>query len=447
MYIDIQKIRSDRRDALISKHGALGGNRTRRLGVTITEGNPPLVFIITSYQDFLVAIADSWLDSPVYSTYQLQTNLTFDADHVPYLRNGDDDTDFLYIRPGQTFDGKGFTMTLVHGCEPVNSWTDDGYLPSIIIYAGDFSSTTPAIIQNVSIVVEQDMQFTYLLSYECSHAIFRNITIVSHASTFSYTLFMFDYGQNITMDSISIVSTQPLSSSNYIGFIGFMDGTENTLTNSFFVASSIDQYTYLIGGNNTNGSAFVASNVYCYLSSQSAIVTGVAGIFYGNSNSDNTTTLKNVYVIYNTYSDVQSLNIPIVYYNYVSAILNYENVYTNNDSGIVNGNMTTRFTWSSQPTFSAPNGFDTSSPNRLLVFTYFPFNAYPSFGNPVAMMQSITSIPDARVSTIEGNVAFLYRMTNPIEYAPQSKVITNEYILRRDLHGNFIPSRNGFVAV
>jgi len=441
------------RKALLETRKTLQKRETLRPKVTITAANPPLVFVIQSHEDFLAAIADSWSVSPVYSTYQLGKDLTFDADHVPYMNDGSDDTDYLYINPGQTFDGKGFTMTLVHGCEPPIAW-DNGYLIALIVYAGDFDSEVPAIIQNVSIVAEENMQFTYLLTYEASYATFRNISIVSHASVYLYCTYLCDYGLNVTMDSISIVSTQPLYSPNYFALIGSFDGTANTLTNAYFVAPSIDQYTYLVGCTNNDGSTFEASNVYVYLSDQGAIVTGVAGIFYGNGPDDATTTLTDVYVVYNTFSEIQSLNVPILYYNdSTDSIVNYTSVYTNNDNATipypgatVNGSVTTSFLWTDPPIFSG-NGFDSSSPNRLRAFLTFPFNAssYPSFEDPALMLQSITSRPDARVSTQAGP-AFLYRLTNPNAYAPTPKVITNEYLLRRDLNGNPVPSRNGFVV-
>lgn len=452
MTIDIKQIRADRKAEMIAKHGTL---RHRSPRMTIDRSNPALVFSIRTYEDFLAAIVDSWSGSPVYSTYQLETDLTFDETYIPYIGTGNSDEDFLTINPGQTFDGKGFTMTLVHGCEPAVSWTDNGYLPSIIIYAGGVDPDAPAIIQNVSIVVEEEMQFTYLLSYECSYAIFRNISIISHASTFLYSQWLFDYGENITMDSISIVSTQPLTSISYLGLIGYVGGTANTLTNSFFIAPSIDQYTYMVGGAVDIGSTFEASNVYVYLSNQDTIVTGVAGVFYGNSNDDCTTTLTDIYVVYNTFSEIQSLNVPIMYYNDVTdGVVNYENVYTNNDNdtipypgGDVNGSITTNFLWTNQPVFSS-DAFDKSSPNRLMQFLSFPFNAssYPLFDYPALMLQSITSIPDALVATRTGTIDFLYRLTNPNLYAPTPRVITNEYIVRRDLNPNPVPSRNGFVV-
>jgi hypothetical protein len=113
-----------------------------------------------------------------------------------------------------------------------------------------------------------------------------------------------------------------------------------------------------------------------------SILAGVAAVFYGNSDNNYTTTLTNVFVVYNTFSNIQSLNVPIVYYNdYSNNVVNYANVYTNNDDdsieypgGTVNGSINTEFVWSYQPTFSS-DAFDQSSPNRLIQFLTFPFNA------------------------------------------------------------------------
>jgi len=433
-------------------------SRAVRPKVTITAGNPLPVFYISSHQDFLAAIADSQSDAPLYATYQLQNHLVFDATHVPYLNDGSSDSDYLVLSPGQTFDGKGFTMTLVSGCEPVDADMFDGYLPSIILYAyGDPESVST--IQNVSIVVQEDVQFLFLLSYECVFTTFQNISIVSHTSAFIYTMFLFGYGYEITMDSLSIVSTQPVATNMYIvSLTGFLYGGTNTLRNSFFVAPSVGSGGIVIGGlvnYDIISSQFDIANVYIYLSSQDTVPTNSCSIFYGNYYPNLTTTLTNAYVVLNTYDEVQSITSPpFFYYNQdATSVITLSNVYTNNDNatiysdtGIVNGSVMTRFTWASPPTFSAPNGFDRSSPNRLTTFLTFPFDAssYPSFDDQALFLQSVTSRPNAVVGTQEG-FEFLYRLINPNAYAPIPKVITNEFIQRRDRAPNYIPSRNGFV--
>jgi hypothetical protein len=172
-----------------------------------------------------------------------------------------------------------------------------------------------------------------------------------------------------------------------------------------------------------SSSELTITNIYVYLSSQEEIGEGQGAIFWGNNSSDSITTLKNVNVIFNTYSEIQSITAPpLIYFNDGTSVINYENVYTNNDnatiysndSGVVNGSVTTSFVWTSPPTFSTPNGFDESTPNRLTTFLTFPFNAssYPLFEKTALMLQSITTRPDAIVRTQEGN-RFLYRLVNP----------------------------------
>lgn len=345
-------------------------------------------------------------------------------------------------------------MTIVHGCEPIDFF-EPGFLPSLILYCGRGDADSLSTIQNVSIVVEEDVQFFFLLSYVSAFTVYQNINIISHASSFVITSFIYGYGSDIAMESMSITSTQPLIASDFVGLTGVVFNGSNTISNSFFTLPSLGDSGFITGFQDNSDSDLTLTNVYIYLSSQENI--GDGAVFGGNDDNNTTTTLKNVNIIYNSYSEIQSITTPPLFrYNTTyTSVINYENVYTNidnatifnNNFGVVNGSAMTSFVWTSHPTFSTPNGFDSSLPNRLATFLTFPFNAssYPVFQNTALMLQSSTTRPDAIVRTQEGN-RFLYRLVNPNAYAPIPKVITNEFIMKRNMAPNYIPSRTGYVV-
>jgi hypothetical protein len=101
-------------------------------------------FTISNLADWLTAIADSQLVTPIYTTYKLATNLTFSSAGQLYLSTGTAQTNYLKIGPGQIFDGNYYNLYLEEGCQPT------GGLVGFIYGSG--SSGSYATIQNVSII-------------------------------------------------------------------------------------------------------------------------------------------------------------------------------------------------------------------------------------------------------------------------------------------------------
>lgn len=425
--------------------------RSSRARVVLTSSPVKPIFNIATHADFLAAIEDSQLDQPEYLTYQLQKSLVFDSDHLPYLNDGSSYSDYLYIGPDQTFDGQGFEITFTHGCEPlVNVWSEANTLPGLFtnVYGDDASHL--ATVQNLTIHILPDMKFIAGIAIYTYFAVLQNIVVFSETTVFEYSYFTFYDAYDTTLDSVAIVSSTPLEATEKIYFVGYTAEGKNIIKNSAFIAPSM-------GGNYAGGFAYTynasileVSNTYLALYDQGAVDNNVV-IFDGPDDSNIVYNLTNLYVVLNRYQDVASFAIDFINYSSSGFEANLDSVYTNNStavitSGTIVGEVITGFTWAVAPTFATPNGFDAQSPNRLQTFLTFPFNSssYPLFSSSPLLLQSSTTRPDAVVSTIAGQNGFLYRLINPSANAPTPKVITNEFLHRRNLAPNIVPARNGW---
>lgn len=436
----------------------------QQLRITIERDDPSDVLMIRSYSDFVFAIEDSVSGSPQFMTYSLQTDLFFNSDSPSYLNEGTNIDDYMRLFDGQVFDGNGFTITLESGCEPpINFYEYSDTLPSIIplLYSGDES--TPSIIQNVAVRVAPGVRLLSVFAdVEATNAEMYNISILFESLTITdddATHVLYGYCNDdgsIRCDTINIRITNPIASPVFFSVFGYSGADSFVyIKNVYVVAPSISENCFIFYGSQDDNILYSVSNAYVHLYDQSEMPEGSCAIFFGNDNTDVLILLQDIYIIFNSYDETTSITSPSFFlYNIDNtAVIEYVNFYTNNDTvaiyddqGITRGTPLTSFTWQRPPVFSDPDGFDASTPNRLKAFLKYPFNAstYPLADTLSMMIQSTTLLPDAVVGTQSGK-QFLFRMVNPIDNAPQPLVITNEYIQRRDLAPNYIPSRNGFV--
>ena len=375
-------------------------------------------FNISNSADWLTAIADSQLVTPVYTTYQLATNLTFNTPGQFYLSTGAAQTDFLKIGLGQIFDGNNYSLYFEEGCQPT------GGLSGFIYGSG--SSGSYATIQNVSIINTTTFTTTvsnYFLIGLCQYTNISNIIIsvssASNVSTFIVSSFL---SNNINYNNISVYSSQTPGTI----ISGFSNGGSSSISNFIVQVPLIPRAGFINQVGAVSGiNSLTINNVYFnYYSQTSSIpapanqylpilfrITGAVGI-------TTDVTVTNLYCVFGTYStNITPTTNLLCFTRGVnnSTTFTYNNVYAN----IVNGgtwtligntnagtvNTTTGFgylqDWSSLPVAFTGSGFNTSvAPYRLQSFLDSPFNssvystfdAQPSFDNGVICFLTGTKI-------------------------------------------------------
>lgn len=376
-------------------------------------------FTISNLADWLTAITDSQLVTPIYTTYKLATNLTFSSAGQLYLSTGASQTNYLKIGPGQIFDGNYYNLYLEEGCQPT------GGLAGFIYGSG--SSGSYATIQNVSIINTTTFTTTvivYFLNNVCQYTNVSNILInVSSASnTLTFIVSGDNTSNNINFNNISVYSLQTPASI----MSGFAVGGSSSISNFIVQVPLIPRAGFInVVGFTSGTNVLTINNVYLNYYSQTSSIPAPSSQYLpilfritGSPTITTNVTVSNLYCVFGTYStNITPTTNPLCFTRNVNnaTTFTYNNVYAN----IVNGgtwtligntnvgtvNTTTGFgyqqDWSSLPVAFTGSGFNTSvAPYRLQSFldspynssNYFAFDAQPSFNNGVICFLTGTKI-------------------------------------------------------
>ena len=353
-------------------------------------------FSIHSFTDWYVAIADSHLLSPNYTQYILQVPLTFTSTNKPFLHNGTTDTDYLFIRAGQTFDGHGKLIFLQNGCQPVNGIAG--------IFRAYGSSGNTANFTNINIQGDTGLPWSNIGSGSLFISCFSlgfdptyvNVTngILQAATDLNETgtVWVINYAGNvgnITLDSVSMYLNGNNNTFGINGFLIFFSGT-NSITNCIFycqeISNNVNNYIVL------SASSTSITNCYVYIP--------VLGVNLDNQSvfqMVNNFSLTNIYIVLSpSYSTIRTSNIRFVK---VTGVGSLTNAYTNNNTFntfVFGGSMFTEtnvnpsFSFSSNPFPTNSEWTYTSGPPRLSTFLSAPFNpaSYSSYDSITSFLSA-----------------------------------------------------------
>lgn len=431
------------------------------------------VFYIQSHNDWQTAIAYSQdnTKSAAYTKYVLMTDLTFDINNHMFLNStaGDLDTQYLYIRAGQVFDGNNHTLTVSPGGEPQKIITSNETATTLtstfglkgVLRAMGASVNERVLITNLKVVVQPGVVYgtTPLVgSYgkiTANYTNFENIIIdtrATHTGGMSLIVDGFDlknvnfknifaycenigvvYGccwsvvENSTFENMILISGDTTLASINIGLVARVYRSL-TAKNCYICAprntSTSSQYYFLhIFLDNTDGTPIEVSLSNLYMSIggnySQTFTTGNQAVIYG-VRTTNTTPPPT------TLAPGASVSTPVV--------INLTNIYSNINrtsttvSNFIRGaiptntivnlnNCQNNFTWSVAPTFSG-GGFNTydTGPYRLLSFMSSPFNpaTYTTFDSASIGFQEppILTVPPIIITTLFPSTPMVISTTN-----------------------------------
>ena len=379
---------------------------------------------IQTFNDWYLAIGDSWLATPVYSTYLLAAPLTFTSTNPPVLspttvpagNGGVSRTDYLYISAGKTFDGQGYLLYLQNGCQPANG------IGGIFRAVGSSGNTAnffnvniqaaPGLPWNLngygSIFISNFTNASYSPNYvNVQNAVFQAATDTNIGPngpitniSITATWVSGQLATNITMNNVYMHLDATLTTGSFFNVFGSTAAAyqgPSSFTNCVFSCSSLPENSRIMfcpASGSAASTTVSLTNCYFYFPNQ----TVSSPTIYLLENSYANVSMTNAYVVLNTYSSTPSNAMTMVNVQ-GTATCTLTNVYTNNTTFTTTGttiptNVNTSFTFSSAPSFSDPADwiFNNNGPSRLTAFTVSPFvaSAYTTFD---AIPQFLSSIP------------------------------------------------------
>ena len=441
-------------------------------------------FYIQNHADWQSAIIFSQDGTNTYTNYVLMTDLTFDIDNHMYLNStvGSLDTDYLYIRGGQTFDGNNHTLTVTVGSE-FSSPLFSGTIPPNSGLKGIFramgsSLSELATITNVKVVVQsgvvigQSVVVGNITSIPPNFTKYENIIVDTRVvSTKSYSIITAgDRLKGVFFKNIFIYceGTRIIYACCYgISEVGsfenmiFISGDTNLSTAHFSLCSSIfsgsvtAKNCYIGAPYNTNTSALYS--FFQFIWDTTSIVqlenAYISLRTYSTTYSNTTSFLING--VKSTSSTIGFTTIPPLQINLINCYTNINRTGTLTSSFIRTTlsniivrlqNCQNNFTWNKPAVFS--EGFNTSDtgPYRLSSFLSYPFNSN-TYSTYISMVEFLdrtiflsTSFPPTTTfptipipTTLLPNTTFLPTITNTTTLLPNTTFlpsITNTTTLR-----------------
>jgi hypothetical protein len=348
--------------------------------------------------NYLACITFSQTNTAIPYTYAVTENLTFDGTNKFYLNTGTNDSDYLLLHPGQTFNAQNFTITFANGSNPPAGLS--GFLRA------PGTSSNKIKIRNINIVVQNNVFYdinvgSVIVSslnggvYESDYVEFDDIIIQDNSSSASNTnlmvyLCLYNTVQSnyLTANNISIYVT-----GNAVTVGIFYIAVYVSITNYFYINTNTSYNTLNLSNpsfivSQNAGPGCLYSNIYVALpnltssppNTSSLCLTLISIIGGFNIN------MSNIYFILGSYSSTPLTNFYICWRGNVNTTLT--NYYSNNSSATQfsfnnvsfkagSSNYQNQYTSWSSPTLGA--GFVASStpnsPYLLNVFQSSPYNS------------------------------------------------------------------------
>ena len=360
-------------------------------------------FSIASFADWYNAITDSHLVPPATTTYTLTSALTFTSSNPPYLNTGTADTDYLYIRAGQTFNGQGNLLFLTKGCQPTNGIAGifravgaSGNTANFVNINIQGDTGLPWHTNSLGSLFISDFSPNYNANYvNVQYGIIQAATDTTVLGT-SWVINSSNVVGNVTMDTVYMyLNGNVLNNGSTFLVVGgkFKAQGPCSFTNCVFECQSVigpssGNYASAVLGIYRNVPTTI-TNCYFYLSAEPTTTNANTSVISVSSNI----TLTNIYIILSTYSSSYSSDLTMIDTSGYPCILN--DVYTNNTSfnirniADVSGSATTSYPFSANPFPSLPEWTYTSGPPLLTSLltapfsssTYTTFDSLPAFSS------------------------------------------------------------------